>query len=89
MKMIDSAFTGIYDKEPFVSLVDFAPSTKHVKGTNMTFINYTYDQASNTLVVFSAIDNLMKGAASQAIQNMNIMCGWDEKTSIDKCTSHL
>jgi N-acetyl-gamma-glutamyl-phosphate reductase len=79
---VNAAFEKYYADEPFIELVDHAPSTKDVNRSNRVFINSQYDPLSETLVVFSTIDNLMKGASSQAIQNMNIMCGFEEKTGI-------
>lgn len=79
---VAEAFHKHYDDEPFIQLVDHAPSTKDVNRSNRVFINWQYDPLTETLVVFSAIDNLMKGASSQAIQNMNLIFGYDESTGI-------
>ena len=59
------------------------PETRSVRGANVCRIAIHQPQNSNTVVVLSVIDNLVKGASGQAIQNMNIMFGFDEKLSID------
>ena len=58
------------------------PATKHVTGTNYCHIGLAVDERTNRVVVISAIDNLVKGAAGQAIQNMNLMCGFDETAGL-------
>ena len=59
------------------------PSTNYVKGTNFFDTSFVLDKRVNRVIVSSAIDNLMKGASSQAVQNMNIMFGFSEKEGID------
>jgi N-acetyl-gamma-glutamyl-phosphate reductase len=54
------------------------PDTLHVKGTNFCDIGWMVDPGSGRLILMSAIDNLVKGAAGQAVQNMNLMFGFDE-----------
>ncbi len=54
------------------------PETMHVRGTNYCDIGFELDEAQRRVILISAIDNLVKGAAGQAVQNMNIMCGLDE-----------
>ena len=58
------------------------PDTLHVKGTNYCDIGFQLDKRRNCLIIISAIDNLVKGAAGQAVQNMNIMLGLDETTGL-------
>ncbi|BAC13031.1 N-acetyl-gamma-glutamyl-phosphate reductase [Oceanobacillus iheyensis HTE831] len=58
------------------------PSTKDVTGSNYCDIGAYVDKRTNQLIISSAIDNLVKGAAGQAIQNINVMNGWDEKTGL-------
>jgi N-acetyl-gamma-glutamyl-phosphate reductase len=58
------------------------PDTLHVKGTNYCDIGFRLDNRTNRLIIISAIDNLVKGAAGQAVQNMNIMLGLDEATGL-------
>jgi N-acetyl-gamma-glutamyl-phosphate reductase len=58
------------------------PDTLHVKGTNYCDIGFRLDKRTNRLILISAIDNLVKGAAGQAVQNMNIMLGLEEVTGL-------
>ncbi len=60
------------------------PDTLHVKGTNFCDIGFQLDHNSNRLIIISAIDNLVKGAAGQAVQNMNIMLGLDESSGLNQ-----
>ena len=60
------------------------PKTKFVYGTNFCNIGFYVDRRTKRIVVVSAIDNMVKGAAGQAVQNMNVMCGWDERTGLDR-----
>src|SRR5699024_11136771 len=59
------------------------PTTKEVYGSNFCDIGVTYDERTNRITIVSVIDNLVKGASGQAIQNMNKLLGIDEKTGID------
>lgn len=70
-----------YENEPFVRIVESA-QTKNVVNTNYCDIAVNVDGRTDNLIVTSAIDNLVKGASGQAIQNMNIMCGFDEKEGL-------
>jgi N-acetyl-gamma-glutamyl-phosphate reductase len=58
------------------------PDTLYVRGTNYCDIGFKLDARNGRLILISAIDNLVKGAAGQAVQNMNIMCGLDETTGL-------
>lgn len=66
-----------YKREYFVRIMDEGkfPETRFVEGSNFTDIGFTIDKRTNRIVVVSALDNLIKGAAGQAVQNMNIMFG--------------
>ncbi len=80
---IQQAFEGAYRDAPFVRLFDGElPEIKHVAHTNFCDIGFRVDEASSRLVVVACLDNLLKGAASQAIQNFNLMCGLDERTGL-------
>jgi len=70
----------IYKDEPFVHVLDglSIPQTRHVRGSNYCFINIIEDRVPGRAIIISAIDNLVKGASGQAIQNMNIMLGFEE-----------
>ncbi len=82
---LQSLFEQRYANEPFVDVMPAGshPETRSVRGANVCRIAIHQPQNSNTVVVLSVIDNLVKGASGQAIQNMNIMFGFDEKLSID------
>jgi len=71
-------FKDFYSTDPFVEVVDSPPMTKQTLGTNKCVIYPYLDNNSNKVIVISCIDNLVKGAAGQAVQNMNIMCGFHE-----------
>ena len=73
-------FNDFYADEPFVRIIDKPPATKNVSHTN--FCDLFVTSAKGRIVVFSAIDNLIKGAAGQAIQNMNIICDIPETTGL-------
>lgn len=75
----------MYDKEKFVHLLDdgVMPHTKWVYGSNNCHINYKIDKRTNRIIVVSAIDNLVKGASGQAVQNMNIAFGLNECTGLN------
>lgn len=73
-----------YKNEPFVRLLkeDTFPATQYVRGSNFCDISFKLDPTTNRIIVMSAIDNVVKGAAGQAVQNMNIMCGLPEETGL-------
>lgn len=75
-----SMFAEFYGDSFFVRVVDGSPDINWVKTTN--FCDIGFAARGNQLVVFTAIDNLVKGAAGQAVQNMNLMFGLDEKTGL-------
>jgi N-acetyl-gamma-glutamyl-phosphate reductase len=77
---LDDAYLG----EPFVSLIEQSPETRWVVGSNRAFISAYLDERSRTVVLISAIDNLIKGAAGQAVQNANIMLGVDEAAGLPR-----
>ena len=75
-----------YAKEPFVHVLPLGqtPQTRHVRGSNMTFIGVAKDRAPGRAIVISALDNLVKGASGQAVQNMNLMLGYPETTGLEQ-----
>jgi N-acetyl-gamma-glutamyl-phosphate reductase len=80
---IASAFESAYAGEPFVRLTgDALPEIKHVAHTNFCDIGWKFDAATRRLVIVSCIDNLVKGAAGQAIQNFNVAYGFDERMGL-------
>lgn len=74
-----------YKDEPFVHILDGKniPQTRHVRGTNLCFINVIEDRIKGRAVIISVIDNVVKGASGQAIQNMNIMLDLPETTGLN------
>ncbi len=76
-------YLDFYKNAPFVRVVDFPPHTKHTWGNNMCYVHPTIDMRTGRLVAISAIDNLVKGAAGQAVQNMNLMLGLPETTGLE------
>ena len=77
---IANIYRTTYDDSFFVRIVDGSPDINWVKNTN--FCDIAFHSSGKQVVVFSAIDNLVKGAAGQAVQNMNLMFGLDEKTGL-------
>jgi N-acetyl-gamma-glutamyl-phosphate reductase len=75
-----------YAKEPFVHVLPFGtlPQTRHVRGSNMTFIGVAADRIAGRAIIISALDNLTKGASGQAVQNMNVMLGFPETMGIEQ-----
>ncbi len=80
VEFVHSIYEEYYKDEPFLRVLPLGklPETKYVAGTNYIDIGLAVDKRLNKLIVISALDNLGKGAASQAIQSMNIMAGFDE-----------
>jgi N-acetyl-gamma-glutamyl-phosphate reductase len=75
-----------YAKEPFVHVLPFGqtPQTRHVRGSNMTFIGVAKDRVPGRAIVIAALDNLVKGASGQALQNMNLMLGYPESMGLEQ-----
>lgn len=71
-------YREFYKGESFVKVMDGLPETRWVRGSNLCHIGLRVDGRTNRVIVVSAIDNLIKGAAGQAVQNMNLMFGIDE-----------
>ena len=79
-KAIRGHFASFYKDEPFVRVLpeNIYAATNRVRQSNYCDLSVHLDHSGSTLIVVSAIDNMVKGAAGQAIQNMNIICGFDE-----------
>ena len=75
-----------YAKEEFVHMLPFGslPATRHVRGSNMTFLGVANDRIAGRAIIVSVLDNLTKGASGQAVQNMNVMLGFPEALGIDQ-----
>lgn len=84
LESIRSCLTSYYAERPFVRMVgpERVPDTRNVRGTNFCDIGFTLDRPRQRVILTAAIDNLVKGAAGQAVQNMNIMFGLDEETGL-------
>lgn len=82
---IIECYTDAYQDEPFVHILSEGelPQMKHVAGTNNCQLAIQFDERTNRLIILSIIDNLGKGAAGQAVQNMNIMFGLPEKSGLN------
>ena len=81
---IDSSYRSAYAAEPFVRLLEgkALPDTKNVVGTNVCEIAWRLDPRTGRLIVLSAEDNILKGAGGQAVQSMNIACGFPETAGL-------
>jgi N-acetyl-gamma-glutamyl-phosphate reductase len=76
-------FQDAYAGEPFVELADSPPGVRDVRETNLCRIHATVEPATGRVLVFSAIDNLWKGAAGQGVQDLNLMLGLDEREGLE------
>ena len=79
------AYHDMYDDEFFVRVLNYGecPETKWVEGSNFVDVSCMIDERTGRVVMMGALDNLVKGAAGQAVQNMNIIFGLDEKMGLD------
>jgi N-acetyl-gamma-glutamyl-phosphate reductase len=75
-----------YRDEPFIHVLPFGemPQTRHVRGSNMTFIGVAADRIQGRAIIGAALDNLVKGAAGQAVQNMNLVLGFPETMGLEQ-----
>jgi N-acetyl-gamma-glutamyl-phosphate reductase len=75
-----------YMNEPFVHVLPFGtmPQTRHVRGSNLTFIGVVKDRIAGRAIIGAALDNLVKGASGQAVQNMNLMLGFPEAMGLEQ-----
>jgi N-acetyl-gamma-glutamyl-phosphate reductase len=76
----------VYAPEPFVHVLPFGatPQTRHVRGSNMTFIGVAADRIAGRAIIVAALDNLTKGASGQAVQDMNVMLGVPETIGLEQ-----
>jgi N-acetyl-gamma-glutamyl-phosphate reductase len=81
---IHAVYEAFYRNEPFVRVLPLGttPSTARVRGSNLCDISVHLDPAGSTLIICAAIDNMVKGAAGQAVQNMNIILGYPETAGL-------
>ena len=80
---LDAAYAAWAGAHPFIELRATPPGVRDVRDTNMCALHVRADPRTGKVLVFSAIDNLWKGSASQAIQNLNLMYGFDETLGIE------
>ena len=82
---VKAVYDKYYASEKFVRVLgrDMCPETKWVEGSNYVDIGFKIDPRTNRIIMMGAIDNLVKGAAGQAVQNMNLMFGLDEGEGLD------
>lgn len=76
-------YKSFYKDEYFVKITDTLPETKWVRGSNLCHIAVKVDNRTNRVIIVAAIDNLIKGAAGQAVQNMNVMFNLKETTGLE------
>ena len=81
---LHAALERAYAGEPFVHVLPFKtmPATRHVRGTNLCLIGVHPSRMPGEAILVSVLDNLVKGASGQAIQNMNVMLGLDERLGL-------
>jgi N-acetyl-gamma-glutamyl-phosphate reductase len=81
---IAGLYTDMYGQEQFVRLLPPGgiPATQYVRGSNYCDIGFALDRRAGRIIVMTAIDNIVKGASGQAIQNMNLLCGFPEHTAL-------
>ncbi len=82
---IAQLYEAAYSLEPFVRMLprNSFPATQFVRGSNFCDIGVKIDQRTGRIIVMSAIDNIVKGAAGQAVQNMNLTCGFPETAGLE------
>jgi len=77
-----AGYRDFYAAEPFVHVTDGSPSTKATMGSNAAHVTVRYDARTNTVLAIGALDNLVKGASGQALQNANLLLGLPETTAL-------
>ena len=82
---IRAAYDKYYAREKFVRVLDkgVCPETKWVEGSNYVDINFVIDERTGRVILMGALDNLVKGAAGQAVQNMNLLFGLKESQGLE------
>ena len=82
---VKAVYDKYYEKEKFVRVLDkdVCPQTKWVEGSNYVDVNFKIDERTGRVIVMGALDNLVKGAAGQAVQKMNLVFGLEESTGLD------
>ena len=82
---VRAAYEKYYADEKFIRVLnpDVCPETKWVEGSNYVDINFKIDERTGRIVIMGALDNLVKGAAGQAVQNMNLLFGLEESEGLE------
>lgn len=82
---VKAVYDKYYKNEKFVRVLekDICPETKWVEGSNYVDVNFKIDERTGRIVMMGALDNLVKGAAGQAVQNMNLLFGFDEAEGLN------
>jgi N-acetyl-gamma-glutamyl-phosphate reductase len=82
---VKAIYDEAYQNEKFVRVLDkdATPETRWVEGSNYVDVNFKIDPRTNRVIMMGAMDNLVKGAAGQAVQNMNLMFGFPEDQGLD------
>jgi N-acetyl-gamma-glutamyl-phosphate reductase len=85
-EQVKAAYHKYYEKEQFIRVLegDSCPQTKWVEGSNYVDLNYKIDKRTNRIIMMGAMDNLVKGAAGQAVQNMNLIFGLEESLGLQQ-----
>ncbi len=83
VEQLRELYQDYYAGHPFVRITSQPPQTKQTLGNNLCLLYPTLDHRTGRVIVISCLDNLVKGAAGQAVQNMNLMCGFPEGESLD------
>jgi N-acetyl-gamma-glutamyl-phosphate reductase len=81
---LNGLYAEAYRNEPFVTVVPDPPATKHVTGSNEARVHVRLDERSGRILALAVIDNLVKGAAGQAVQAFNVVFGLDERTGLEQ-----
>jgi N-acetyl-gamma-glutamyl-phosphate reductase len=81
---LDALYADAYDAEPFVTVVSAPPATKHVTGSNHVRVHVSADARTGRVLAIGVLDNLVKGAAGQAVQAFNIVHGLPETAGLDQ-----
>ena len=83
--VINAFYDKYYEKEKFVRVLEkgVCPETKWVEGSNYVDVNFVIDERTGRIIMMGALDNIVKGAAGQAVQNMNLLFGLPEDTGLE------
>ena len=81
---LDELYAATYADEPFVQVVAAPPATKHVLGSNIARVFVRFDERTGRIIAIGVIDNLVKGAAGQAVQAFNLVLGLDEVAGLEQ-----